>query len=243
MPRPHRLPAMPNVHSHAFQHDLRGISERPSCEAAAGDGAVGFPLLPAAYRRAGWDGGDLPASPEQRRFCDPSIDAFLERVDALREWAAPRERVSVGVAAHSVRAVPAGDLSDRGVRRDTWARPAHPRARAATRNRPMPPRARLHPRCAARAYRLLGPRTTLVRGIHVTSQDSVSPRSPAPRRQQALRVALSRRSLADASVRGSAVTANSGASANSGGLPGFPTRDRRYRSDATFSHTSSATSW
>ena len=63
-------------------------------------------LLPAAYHRAGWDGADLPPSEGQRRFCDPSVDAFLERVDALRAWAGGRDRVHVGVAAHSVRAVP-----------------------------------------------------------------------------------------------------------------------------------------
>jgi formimidoylglutamate deiminase len=64
-------------------------------------------LLPAAYHRAGWDGGDLPPTAGQRRFCDPSVEAFLDRVDALREWARSRPGVSVGVAAHSVRAVPA----------------------------------------------------------------------------------------------------------------------------------------
>jgi formimidoylglutamate deiminase len=60
-------------------------------------------LLPAAYHR----GGPGKASdPGQVRFCDPSVEAFLERVDALCEWAADAEGVSVGVAAHSVRAVP-----------------------------------------------------------------------------------------------------------------------------------------
>ena len=37
MTRPYRLPAMANVHSHAFQRDLRGIGERPAPEAHAGD--------------------------------------------------------------------------------------------------------------------------------------------------------------------------------------------------------------
>jgi formimidoylglutamate deiminase len=68
-------------------------------------------LLPAAYHRAGWDGGDLPPTPGQRRFCDPSVEAFLARVDALREWARDRDGVTVGVAAHSVRAVPASWLA------------------------------------------------------------------------------------------------------------------------------------
>jgi formimidoylglutamate deiminase len=61
-------------------------------------------LLPAAYQRAGFG---RQAEPGQRRFVDPSVDAFLERVDALRDWAREVERVDVGVAVHSVRAVPA----------------------------------------------------------------------------------------------------------------------------------------
>src|ERR671937_164595 len=75
------------------------------CEAAV---AAGLPivLLPAAYARGGWDGADLEAEGAQRRFCDPSVEAFLERVERLREWAAGRPLVRVGVAAHSVRAVP-----------------------------------------------------------------------------------------------------------------------------------------
>ena len=64
-------------------------------------------LLPAAYHRGG---PDLPRSDAQRRFCDPSVEVFLERVEELRSWAAGRAGVSIGVAAHSVRAVPAAWL-------------------------------------------------------------------------------------------------------------------------------------
>ncbi len=52
-------------------------------------------LLPTAYNR----GGHL-------RFVDSELPEFLERVDALRGWASERPMVEVGVAAHSVRAVP-----------------------------------------------------------------------------------------------------------------------------------------
>ena len=74
-------------------------------EAALGNG-LEITLLPAAYHRGG--PGQAPTE-GQRRFCDPSVEAFLERVDALREWASGpgRESVTVGVAAHSTRAVPA----------------------------------------------------------------------------------------------------------------------------------------
>jgi formimidoylglutamate deiminase len=63
-------------------------------------------MLPAAYHRAGWDGEDLPPVAGQRRFCDPDVETFLQRVEALSGWAAAVDGVSVGVAAHSVRAVP-----------------------------------------------------------------------------------------------------------------------------------------
>ena len=76
--------------------------------AEAGEAAgLTIVLLPAAYHRAGWDGGDIPPVAGQRRFCDPDVESFLARVVALRTWAADRDAVRVGVAAHSVRAVPA----------------------------------------------------------------------------------------------------------------------------------------
>ncbi len=78
-------------------------------EAALGAG-LRIVLLPAAYHRNGWDGGDRPPEPGQRRFCDAGVETFLARVDALRAWAAGRDGVDVGVAAHSVRAVPAAWL-------------------------------------------------------------------------------------------------------------------------------------
>lgn len=163
---------MANVHSHAFQRDLRGVGERPggpgddfwswraamyaaaarlepdslrevadrvySEMAAAGYTAVGefhyvhhrpdgasyeepnamaialaeaavaagltIVLLPAAYHRGGFG---RAAEEGQRRFCDRSVEDFLARVEALRAWSASRPGVHVGVAAHSVRAVPA----------------------------------------------------------------------------------------------------------------------------------------
>ena len=177
-----QIPAMINVHSHAFQRDMRGRAERLSASLAtddfwswrkamfdtvagldpdsmhavalavymemvnAGYGTVGefhyvhhqpdgapyaepnamaiavaeaareagieIVLLPAAYNRNGWrDGADVPPESGQRRFCDPDVETFLERVDALRSWASGRDGVHVGVAAHSIRAVPAPWLS------------------------------------------------------------------------------------------------------------------------------------
>ncbi len=78
---------------------------------AAADAGLQIVLLPAAYHRNGWDGSDRPPVAGQRRFCDPDVESFLRRTDELRAWASARAGVSVGVAAHSVRAVPARWLS------------------------------------------------------------------------------------------------------------------------------------
>jgi formimidoylglutamate deiminase len=70
---------------------------------AAEDAGIRLLLLPVAYARGG-----LP------RFRDPSVQDFLYRVDDLRGWAEGRSLVEVGVAAHSVRAVPGGWLEEIG---------------------------------------------------------------------------------------------------------------------------------
>ena len=78
---------------------------------AAAEAELPIVLLPAAYHRGGWShGSDLPPAPGQRRFCDPDVETFLSRVEALREWATAVPGISVGIAAHSVRAVPSGWL-------------------------------------------------------------------------------------------------------------------------------------
>src|ERR671916_1174658 len=47
-------------------------------EAAAAQG-LSIVLIPAAYHRNGWDGGDRPPVAGQRRFCDPDVESFLAR--------------------------------------------------------------------------------------------------------------------------------------------------------------------
>ena len=60
-------------------------------------------LLPVAYARGG-----IP------RFRDAQVNHFLQRVDKLRGWTEDRPLLEVGVAAHSVRAVPRGWLGKIG---------------------------------------------------------------------------------------------------------------------------------
>ncbi len=70
---------------------------------AGHDAGISVVLLLTAYAQGNFH---QPPDREQRRFCDASLDAYLARVDALRT-----KGVHLGVAPHSVRAVPATWLS------------------------------------------------------------------------------------------------------------------------------------
>lgn len=65
---------------------------------AASDVGIRVVMLEVLYLRAGHDQAPLP---EQRRFCDADVEAYLQRVDDLRT-----RGVELGLAPHSVRAVP-----------------------------------------------------------------------------------------------------------------------------------------
>jgi formimidoylglutamate deiminase len=65
---------------------------------AGRDAGIRVILLMAAYAQSGFN---TPPEPEQLRFVDASVEAYLERVESLRVSGVP-----VGVAPHSVRAVP-----------------------------------------------------------------------------------------------------------------------------------------
>lgn len=70
---------------------------------AARDAGLRVTLLRVLYTRAG---AHRPPEPEQRRFCDPSIERALADVETLRARHAGDPLVRIGVAPHSVRAVP-----------------------------------------------------------------------------------------------------------------------------------------
>jgi formimidoylglutamate deiminase len=140
---------------------------------AAVDAGLRIVLLPAAYHRNGWDGADRPLEPGQRRFGDPDVETFLHRVDALRAWAARGDdRVGVGVAAHSVRAVPASWLEAIGAYAREHDLVAHVHAHEQRRE--------LH-ECDAEhgctpiellaRTGFLGERTSVIHGIHVSDAD------------------------------------------------------------------------
>jgi formimidoylglutamate deiminase len=126
-------------------------------------------LLAAAYHRGG--PGREPA-PEQRRFCDSDVETFLARLDALRAWAARHSGVNVGVAVHSVRAVPADWIETIAAYAERHALVRH--VHACEQRRELAECEAEHgctpiellERCG-----FLGPRTSVVHAIHVTESD------------------------------------------------------------------------
>jgi formimidoylglutamate deiminase len=131
---------------------------------AAAEAGLSIALLPAAYHRAGFD---RPAEPGQRRFLDATVDAFLARVDDLRA-----RGLTVGVAAHSVRAVPAEWLRELAAYADAHGLVRHVHAHEQPREieecqaeHGCTPIELLH------RTGFLGPRASVVHGTHVSERD------------------------------------------------------------------------
>jgi formimidoylglutamate deiminase len=76
---------------------------------AATRAGIGITLLPVLYQTANF--GGVPPHDGQRRFVN-SVDAFLEIVRALRGASGGDGNVRVGIAPHSLRAVPPDALRD-----------------------------------------------------------------------------------------------------------------------------------
>jgi formimidoylglutamate deiminase len=141
---------------------------------AEGARAAGLPivLIPAAYHRNGWDGGDREPQPGQRRFCDPDVETFLGRVEALRRWSEGVEAVSVAVAAHSVRAVPGSWLGPIAEYADRHGLVRH--VHAHEQRRELAECEAEHgcsPIELLEATGFLGPRASVIHGIHVSEGD------------------------------------------------------------------------
>jgi formimidoylglutamate deiminase len=140
---------------------------------AAAEAGLEIVLLPAAYHRGGWaDGSDLPPAPGQRRFCDPDVDSFLTRVEALRRWAESVPGVEVGVAAHSVRAVPGSWLEAIAAYSETYGLVRH--VHAHEQRRELDECQAEHgcsPIELLERTGFLGPRASVIHGIHVSARD------------------------------------------------------------------------
>lgn len=89
---------------------------------AAREAGLRIALLRVLYHRAG---PGRPPEGAQRRFADPSLDTALADVDTLRSRYAGAPDVRIGVAPHSVRAVPPDWLSEVARYADRHALPLH----------------------------------------------------------------------------------------------------------------------
>jgi formimidoylglutamate deiminase len=139
---------------------------------AAVDQGLPIVLIAAAYHRNGWDGSDRPPVAGQRRFCDPDVDTFLARVDELRGYADGRDGVDVAVAAHSVRAVPAHWLERVAAYAETHGLVRHVHAHEQLRElAECDAEHGCSPIELLGRTGFLGPRTSVIHGIHVSERD------------------------------------------------------------------------
>ncbi|MEV0452564.1 formimidoylglutamate deiminase [Streptomyces sp. NPDC050600] len=133
--------------------------------AAAGEAGIRITLLDTAYLSSGF--GAAP-EPHQLRFTDGTADAWAERVSALKE----RDGVRIGAAIHSVRAVPADQLSTVA----DWARerraPLHVHLSEQTAENDACQAAHgMTPTQLLAEHGVLGARTTGVHNTHMTDAD------------------------------------------------------------------------
>jgi formimidoylglutamate deiminase len=102
-------------------YDDRTIMSDAVIRAARAEG-LRIALLRVAYHRAG---PGREAEPEQRRFCDPSVDAVLADVETLRAKYKDSPDVVIGIAPHSVRAVPPAWIKELSAHAESSALPFH----------------------------------------------------------------------------------------------------------------------
>ena len=128
---------------------------------AAEDAGIRLLLLPVAYARGG-----VP------RFRDLSVQAFLSRVDDLEAWSEGRPLVEVGLAAHSVRAVPRGWLRELGGYASREAMPLHIHADEQQREiEECKEEHRVRPVELLAQTGFLGPNTTIIHATHADGRE------------------------------------------------------------------------
>ncbi len=131
---------------------------------ASKDAGIRLVLLLVAYAQ-----GDFaqPAEKEQRRFCDASIDAYLARVDELRV-----RGITLGLAPHSVRAVPEQWFRALGAYSRTYQLPIHVHADEQIREIEQCLTMRgCTPIELLERFEVLGPRTTIVHATHANARE------------------------------------------------------------------------
>jgi len=153
------------VHHQPDGHPYANASIMSEAVLQAGlDAGIRVVLLLTAYAQGNFH---QPPDRMQRRFCDASLDAYLARVDALRS-----KSIHLGVAPHSVRAVPAEWLRAIGEYSRSYHLPFHIHAdeqlaeieqcQAAEGCTPI----ELLERCG-----VLGPQTTIIHATHANQKE------------------------------------------------------------------------
>ncbi|RST07218.1 formimidoylglutamate deiminase [Streptomyces sp. WAC05374] len=133
--------------------------------AAAGEAGIRITLLDTAYLSSGF--GE-PPNEHQRRFSDGTAEAWAERASLLKE----REGVRVGAAVHSVRAVPAEQLSTVAQWATGRQAPLHVHLSEQTAENDACLAAHgCTPTRLLADHGVLGPRTTGVHNTHLTDED------------------------------------------------------------------------
>jgi formimidoylglutamate deiminase len=131
--------------------------------AAAGDAGIEIVLLMCGYARAG---AGKPASEDQARFCDPTVAAYLARVEALAG------ECRVGLAPHSVRAVPRDWLDEIARYAQTSGMVVHIHANEQRREiEECQAEHGMRPIELLDDVGLLGPRATVVHATHVSDRE------------------------------------------------------------------------
>jgi formiminoglutamate deiminase len=135
--------------------------------AAATDAGIRITVLDACYLAGGLDGsGHRDLDRVQRRFADADADSWADRVAALRE----SDGMRVGVAAHSVRAVPRPDLAC--VAKAAGSRPLHVHvSEQRAENEACLAHYGRTPVGLLASEGLIGPATTAVHATHLTADD------------------------------------------------------------------------
>ncbi|MET9379960.1 formimidoylglutamate deiminase [Streptomyces sp. NPDC002928] len=133
--------------------------------AAAAEAGIRITLLDTAYLSSGFG---QPPNTHQLRFSDGSADAWAERCSVLKE----RDHARIGAAIHSVRAVPADQLTTVARWAEARRAPLHVHLSEQTAENDACQAA--HGRTPAQLladHGVLGPRTTGVHNTHLTDTD------------------------------------------------------------------------
>ena len=139
--------------------------------AAAQEAGLRLTLLDVCYLSGGLTAdGHQPLDTVQQRFTDGSVDAWADRVADLAARHLDADRVRVGSAAHSVRALPAADLARLAERRPSGPVHVHLSEQPAE-NHAVQGFYGCTPTELLDRAGLLGPETTAVHATHLTERD------------------------------------------------------------------------